>query len=158
VNAEEAQAITHGQPYAWLHAHPHVQYLAVTQGAQQARLSHRCRGGGGAEDGQGQARVVTYVFELPELSAEDLVNPIGAGDACSGVTLSAALLQRRREERRMGKTGEEEGKDDSWVVPAFRLGLAAATASCGEEETSSFQLERVQALERLISIEVHVTR
>lgn len=110
------------------------------------------------EEGQGQDRVVTYVFDVPELSAEDLVNTIGAGDACSGVTLSAALVQRQREKSRGERTAEEEGKDDLWVVPAFRLGLAAASASCGEEETSTFRLEQVRALERFISIEVHVTR
>lgn len=97
--------------------------------------------------------MVTYVYTLPRLLAEELVNPIGAGDACSGVTLSAALVGRRNDR---GKKGEDD--DDAWVVPAFRLGLAAASASCREEENSLFAHERMQALEGLIEIHVEMTR
>ena len=100
--------------------------------------------------------MVTYVYGLPRLSVEELVNPIGAGDACSGVALSAALMQRQKEKGREERRTKEEG-DDAWVVPAFRLGLAAASASCGEEESSTFNIERVRALEGLITIEVQVT-
>lgn len=100
--------------------------------------------------------MVTYVYGLPRLSVEELVNPIGAGDACSGVTLSAALMQRQKEKGREERRTKEE-EDDAWVVPAFRLGLAAASASCGEEENSTFNIERVRALEGLITIEVQVT-
>lgn len=156
VNAEEAHAITQGQTQAWLYAHPHVSYLAVTEGGEHARLSRRCRGGESVEEGR-EGGMVTYVYGLPRLSVEELVNPIGAGDACSGATLSAALVERQK-----GKGREERGaieeEDDAWVVPAFRLGLAAASASCGEEENSTFRLERVRALEELITIKVQVTR
>jgi len=101
--------------------------------------------------------MVTYVYGLPRLSVEELVNPIGAGDACSGVTLSAALMRRQKEKGGEERRAKEE-EDDTWVVPAFRLGLAAASASCGEEDNSTFKLERVWALEGLITIEVQVTR
>ena len=167
VNAEEAHAFTQGQPQAWLHAHPQLHYLAVTQGGEQARLSRRCRGGSMEEGREGGT--VTYVYGLPRLSVEELVNPIGAGDACSGATLSAALVQRQREKRReeggkecrkeeQEEEEDDDEEDDAWVVPAFRLGLAAASASCGEEENSTFRLERARALESLITIEVQVTR
>jgi sugar/nucleoside kinase (ribokinase family) len=97
--------------------------------------------------------LLTYEFSLPRLPPDRVVNPIGAGDACGGVVLSAALQSRRRNEG-----GEVVSKEEDIVVAAFRLGLAAASASCLTEETGVFARGRASALERMITLKVHVTQ
>ena len=72
------------------------------------------------------------------------VNPIGAGDCCSAVTLSAMLSSREDEDEEVA------------AARAFRLGLAAATASCCKEENSTYDLDALWAVAAAIRVEVRV--
>lgn len=153
--------MTNDQPLVWLKLYPQVRYLAVTDGSKPARLCRRCPWEGGREKGRAgrgeegrEEGLLTYEYTLPRLPPDRVVNPIGAGDACGGVVLSAALQSRRRNEG-----GEVVSKEeDMRVVAALRLGLAAASASCLTEETGVFARGRASALERMITLKVHVTQ
>jgi sugar/nucleoside kinase (ribokinase family) len=161
---EEEDAAFRRAIRGWLHRHPHVRRLAVTSGPLKARLFHllsgpnaddsrsSSSGGGSGGGGRGQ-RLVVHTFHLPFVAPHEIVNPIGAGDTCSAVALSAMLTMR-------GEEGEGEGEgpadDDVAAVHAFRLGLAAATASCYKEENSTYDLPTLWAVAAAIRIEVQV--
>ena len=93
---------------------------------------------------------VTY--HLPFIPPHEIVNPIGAGDCCSAVTLSAMLSGGEGDD----EEDEEDGEGDMTAARAFRLGLAAATASCCKEENSTYDLGTLWAVAAAIRIEVRV--
>ena len=90
-----------------------IRYLAVTDGPDAAWFQERDQ--------------ALYRVTVPELTKEELVNPIGSGDTCSGVMLSCIL-------------------NDMPVLEAFRTGLAAATANCLSREPAVFDKEAALAL------------
>lgn len=90
-----------------------IQYLAVTDGPDAAWFQER---------GKALHRIA-----VPFLSKEELINPIGSGDTCSGVTLACIL-------------------DGMPVLEAFRTGLAAASANCLSKEPAVFEKETALAL------------
>lgn len=88
-----------------------IRFLAVTDGPAGAWFA-------GRSDGQ------LYRISVPDVK---VVNPIGSGDTCSGVTLSCIL----------------DGLDP---LEAFRQGLAAATANCMTLLPASFEKDQALAL------------
>ncbi len=90
--------------------------LAITDGPQQAYLFTPAE---------------AWQYALPELT--DVVNPIGAGDTCSGVMLLRLI--------------EDHAPQD-----AFAWGLAAASASCLQVEGARFALNTMEKLHKDIQI------
>lgn len=134
----------------WLERHRHVRWLAVTNGPLQARLFH-LRGTGGGDEEEGNGRLVMYTLHVPFILPHDVVNPIGAGDTCSAVTLSALLTPPAAEQEQKGATAAATA-----VVHAFRLGLAAATASCLKEENSTYDLPTLWSVAAAIRVEARM--
>lgn len=142
----------------WLERHRHVRRLAVTSGPLRARLFYLREGGGGgaaAADGCSRTRLVCVTYHLPFIPPHEIVNPIGAGDCCSAVTLSAMLSVGEGDDEE-DEEDREDGEGDMTAVRAFRLGLAAATASCCKEENSTYDLGTLWAVAAAIRIEVRV--
>lgn len=90
-----------------------IKYLAVTDGPDAAWFQERDQ--------------ILYRITVPQLTKEELLNPIGSGDTCSGVMLSCIL-------------------DGMPVLEAFRNGLAAASANCLSKEPAVFEKEAALAL------------
>jgi len=113
-----------------------LQFICVTDGARSAYLFASPRD-----------RSSNHVskFSTPKLSSSELVNPIGAGDACNGALISK--LSELIEDKGIASLQNQAFKlQVELLEEAFRWGLAAASASCLELWPSKFSMTDVERL------------
>jgi fructose-1-phosphate kinase PfkB-like protein len=110
-----------------------IAFVAVTRGCQAAVLVQRS-----------MLHAFWEIFP-PAFPAEEVMNPIGAGDTVAGVLLS---LLARTVAAAPALATEPVAYEGSKVAAAFSAGLAAGSASCNRLKGADFAREDIAALLR----------
>ena len=123
------QDIVYAKIAEFIEDNPYVQYLAVTDGKDTAYFAY-----------VNETSYDLYALKPPSLEQfNQVLYPIGAGDAVSAGTIAMWKASEDPTDSRPDYMKICQESADNMPLMAFQFGLACASASCLNEQNSSFE-------------------